>query len=181
MPERASVVIAQPLPVIEAMLWDVASWPSFLRDVEDTRRIVHDQYQFTVRRGRRVREVVVQVRWRACDHRFSWQALDGPAWSGELELIALTGRRTAVRLVLADPPPGLCHRAARLLGCGRQAARNDLRALCRRADALPQPVRPQRLRPAVDRVGIGDIATVAAVRVEGVWVGGTAAGRGRWM
>ncbi|HET9657451.1 MAG TPA: hypothetical protein VFP72_19020, partial [Kineosporiaceae bacterium] len=133
MVDRAGVVVGQPLPVVEALVRDVSGWAGLFGAVEDVSRLGHDRYLVELRRGRRrTRAALVRVQWNASEHRFVWRTLNGPDWSGELRLTALTGRRTSVRLSFdgplghaGDPVPVP---AGEVPGSGPQAQRPPRRA-----------------------------------------------------
>lgn len=189
--ESASVVVNQPLPVVEAMVRDVSSWTALFGDVEDVSRLARDRYVVQVRQGRRVRPALLRVHRQAAEHRVSWRTLSGPAWSGELHLLALTGHRTMVRLSLDRTPhgagsgsqlpaglpdqvpgrpwdglPGWVRTVLPRLGRtawgrpGNSRVTGDLRRLCERGDALPRPVRPQRLGPLPGARPVEDVLII---------------------
>ncbi len=162
MSSHARVVVAQPLSVVEAQLWDVVAWTGFLSCIETARRSSHDRYEVTIRQRRWRRDALLQVRWHASEHRFSWHTLEGPRWSGEIRLLGLNGRRTAISLTLGPLGGRAALRVARWTGSVRRCAGADLQRLSHRLGLLPQPVRPPRLAP-VDGRAVQDVAGMAHV------------------
>jgi hypothetical protein len=179
--DTATAVVSQPLPVVEAMIRDVSSWSSLFGEVEDVTRLARDRYLVQLRRGRRIRPAVVGVRRNSPDHRIAWRALSGPNWSGELHLVALTGRRTAVHLILDRTPrrqprlpgPGAgLRRLLRGLVPGRSRngrppvsqAHRDLGRFRERVDALPRPVRPARMGPLPGARPVEDVLIIDGLR-----------------
>lgn len=186
--DKATVVVSQPLPVVEAMVRDVSGWAALFGEVEDVARLARDRYLLQLRRGRRVLPAVLQVQRNTNDHRIAWHTVTGPSWSGRLHLVALTGRRTAVHLtfdrtslpsrvlgaslekwrarwraVLPGPGPGPGAAPGARLALSGQAQR-DLRRLRERVDALPRPVRPVRLGPLPGARPVEDILVVDGLR-----------------
>jgi hypothetical protein len=96
--DNATVVVSQPLPVVEAMVRDVSGWAALFSEVEDVARLARNRYLVHLRRGRRVLPAVLRVQRDSTEHRIGWHTVTGPTWSGRLHLVALTGRRTAVHL-----------------------------------------------------------------------------------
>jgi hypothetical protein len=183
MTDRSTVVVSQPLPVVEAVVRDVTGWPGLFGEVAAVTRLASGQYAIELQCGRRTSPGVVCVRWAAAEHRFTWRAVSGRPWSGELQLVALTGRRTAVHLTLNAVPARRGRRAARLRGMlaalgplwssadsssRRDGACRDLATLRRRLDALPPPVRPPRLVPRQGLHPMDDLLTTAGLRAREV-------------
>lgn len=181
--DSATVVVSQPLPVVEAMVRDVSSWSSLLGEVEAVTRLARDRYVLELRRGRRTRTAVVRVRRNAGDHRIAWQALSGPNWAGEVHLVALTGRRTAVHLTFDRTPRQPSRRPGRGAGLRRllrglvpgpsrsgssrlpvSEAHRDLARFRERVDALPRPVRPARMGPLPGTRPVEDVLIVDGLR-----------------
>jgi hypothetical protein len=182
--DNATVVVSQPLPVVEAMVRDVSGWAALFSEVEDVARLARNRYLVHLRRGRRVLPAVLRVQRDSTDHRIGWHTVTGPSWSGRLHLVALTGRRTAVHLTVDRTP--LPSRAlagslqrwwARLhavvLGTGASArarlvlsgqAKRDLRRLRDRVDALPRPIRPVRLGPLPGARPVEDVLVIDGLR-----------------
>jgi hypothetical protein len=181
--DNASVVVSQPLPVVEAMIREVTSWPGLFGEVEEVAGLARDRYAVQLRRGRRTRTALVRVRRNAADHRLAWQALSGPNWAGEVHLVALTGRRTAVHLTFDRSPRQPAHRPGpgeglrRLLrglipvlsrrGGSRRPvsqARRDLARFRERVDAVPRPVRPARMGPLPGARPVEDVLIIDGIR-----------------
>ena len=184
--DNATVVVSQPLPVVEAMVRDVSGWAALFSEVEDVARLARNRYLVHLRRGRRVLPAVLRVQRDTNEHRIGWHTVTGPSWSGRLHLVALTGRRTAVHLtfdrtsrssrVLAGslekwrarwravlPGTGASARA-RLVLSGQ--AKRDLRRLRERVDVLPRPIRPMRLGPLPGARPVEDVLVIDGLRRE---------------
>jgi len=147
MTDRAATVIPLPLSVVESNIWNVASWPAFVADVEWVTRSGHERYVIGVRQGRRVHEVPVAVRWHARDHRVTWRELAGPAWRGEIRLTAVNGRRTRATMSITVHPRGFLDSLAEMIGGRRRDLSLDLHLLAERLSSIPQPYNPTRLAP----------------------------------
>lgn len=149
MTQSASVVVGRPLSMIESQFWPVTNWASCLSDVASIRRSGHERYAVELRTGRRLEEVLVAVRWNARHHRFTWKALEGPQWTGELRMAPVNGRRTRLHLELSTMPRTLLGGFAELLGLTRPDLSADLARIHDLVNALPEPVRPSRLMVGV--------------------------------
>jgi uncharacterized membrane protein len=133
--QEATVVVATPIAQVESLLTDVTTWPTFLVGLESAERLGHERYRFCLAEGRDRREVVVCVRHDLGLHRFSWKALEGPTYRGSLELAAVDGDRTAVRLSLRSHPQSVVAAFFEMVLPGRDRADRDLRKLAEFADA----------------------------------------------
>jgi hypothetical protein len=147
MSRPVSTVVPLPLSVVESNLRDLSSWPAFLGGVEWIERTAYEQYVFGVREGRRIHEIPVAAHWAMRDHRVTWKELSGRPWRGELNLVALNGRRTRVQLSLDAQPRSWSASISQLLGAPGHDLDADLGRLTDRLAALPQPLNPQRLAP----------------------------------
>jgi hypothetical protein len=160
----AAVIVPYPVSVVESNLWDVTTWSNFLADVEEVRRAAHERYVFTLRAGRHRDDVLVAVRWRARDHRFTWKSFEGPTWSGEVRLTPLNGRRTRINLEVIAHPRTFGGQLAEMIGVGRRDPAADLLLLQERLSHLPRPIRPSRLtaQDGGELAGLTEVATAAA-------------------
>ena len=145
MSDSAYVVVNRPLSVIESQLWTVTNWASCLQDVVSVRRASHERYTMELMAGRGIDEVLVAVRWNARHHRFAWKALDGPSWTGQLQLHPVNGRRTRVTLEVLTVPRTFLGSVADLVGARRRDVTQDLQGIQDLIMSLPEPVRPGRL------------------------------------
>src|SRR5512144_3168210 len=127
--QEATTVISAPLAQVEEMLTDVTAWPAFLVGLESVERLGHERYRFHLADGRDRRDVVVCVRHQPALHAFSWKALEGPAYRGRLDLSALDGRHTSVRLTLTSHPGTLWAAVAEMLMPRTSLADTDLQRL----------------------------------------------------
>jgi uncharacterized protein YndB with AHSA1/START domain len=127
--QEAKVVIAAPIAQVESLLTDVTLWPTFLVGLESAERLGHERYRFRLVDGRDRREVVVCVRHDLVLHRFSWKALEGPAYRGSLELFASDGDHTAVRLLLRSHPQSVVSAFFEMVMPWMDRADQDLRKL----------------------------------------------------
>jgi len=143
--DSAYVVVNRPLSVIESQLWTVTNWASCLQDVVSVRRASHERYTMELMAGRGIDEVLVAVRWNARHHRFAWKALDGPSWTGQLQLHPVNGRRTRVTLEVLTVPRTFLGSVADLVGARRRDVTQDLQGIQDLIMSLPEPVRPGRL------------------------------------
>ena len=146
MSDSAYVVVNRPLSVIESQLWTVTNWASCLQDVVSVRRASHERYTMELMAGRGIDEVLVAVRWNARHHRFAWKALDGPSWTGQLQLHPVNGRRTRVTLEVLTVPRTFLGSVADLVGARRRDVTQDLQGIQDLIMSLPEPVRPGRLQ-----------------------------------
>ncbi len=126
--ESASVVSAR-LAEVEAQLRDVESWPHFLVGLESVTKTAHERYRFSVRQGSGVHDVDVAVLCHPREHHFVWHALSGPAWDGDIRLVAVDDRRTRVTLSITVDPRGFAADMADMLGTSGSAAALDLQRL----------------------------------------------------
>ncbi len=161
--QQASAVVTAPLPTVEQRLRDVPSWASFMVGVERIEKVSHERYMFRISRARRPRDVPVVVRAHPREHRFSWRALAGPAFDGNLHLSATPGGWTRITFTSASRPDGFWANLAELLALAREQAGVDVRLLqdhlvaagpqhpsvTRATPADPAPAgAPERVQPA---------------------------------
>jgi len=146
--QEATSVIPAPMGELERRLSDVGSWPGFLIGLEDVRTLGHERYLFGLVEGRRRREAVMCVRHAHAWHRFSWKSLEGPLYTGRLQLDPVDPRHCAVRLALASHPGTLAGGLAEMVLPGAGRAADDLRRLERYAGGTPRVPAPRAARPA---------------------------------
>lgn len=127
--QAAHTVIALPMGTIEQWLEDVESWPTFLVGLQSVERLGHERYRFRLADGRDRRDVVVCVRHLPAAHRFSWRALEGPGYWGEVQLSEVDERHTGVQLTIAAHPGTLWAGLAEMTMPRMQRAAHDLRKL----------------------------------------------------
>jgi uncharacterized membrane protein len=147
MSDRAMTVIPLPLSVVESSICEVMSWTTFVAGVEWVERQPPDRFVAGVRQGRRVHAIPVTVRWHPGEHRVTWRELEGPAWRGELRLMALNGRRTRVMMEVTDRPRTFGVQLALLFGRRQRQVGTDLGRLAERLARIPQPFNASRLVP----------------------------------
>jgi uncharacterized membrane protein len=133
--QEASTIIDAPLADVERRIADVESWSGFLGGVETIERLGHERYRFRMADGRDRRESVVCVRHWPVDHRFSWRSLQGPTFTGALELRSVDERRTDVRLTLTAHPGSFLSGLTEMMVPRRGRAADDLRNLEARLSA----------------------------------------------
>jgi Polyketide cyclase / dehydrase and lipid transport len=102
--QKFTTVFSVPLAELDEQLADVASWPTFLPEVESVTELSNGRYTFCVRQDGRTRSVDVAVRRSPHGSGMIWTVLDGPAWNGHLYLQVVDGRRTRVHLELNIEP-----------------------------------------------------------------------------
>jgi hypothetical protein len=102
--QKFTTVFSAPLAELDEQLVDVASWPTFLPEVESVTELSNGRYTFTVRHDGRTRSVDVAVRRSPYGSGMIWTVLEGPAWNGHLYLQVVDGRRTRVHLELNIEP-----------------------------------------------------------------------------
>jgi hypothetical protein len=150
MRSSARIVVSQPLSVVESHLWDVGSWPALFDRLESTVRSTHERYTVQIRRRWHSEEAVIRVRWRAKDHKVTWQTEQGPSWSGEFSLTPLSGSRTMVTLTTTPVGSGPQAWVSRWFPRGQLGGPADLDRLRRRMDVLPHPHRLPSPRTATN-------------------------------
>jgi Polyketide cyclase / dehydrase and lipid transport len=124
-PQEATAVISAPITELEDRLADVQSWPAFLVGLVAVEPLGYERYRFRLVDGpgrRDRRETIVCVRRLGATHRFTWKALEGPAYAGYLQLTPLDARHTAVRLSLT------CHPASFRAGLAEMVMPQNSRA-----------------------------------------------------
>jgi len=102
--QQASTTVRAPADVVERYLADVEEWPSFMVGVESVTRQNDDTYTFGLFDGSRRRQTVVAVRHHPILHRVTWESLQGPAFSGTMQVAAVDAEHTRVRLELVEHP-----------------------------------------------------------------------------
>jgi hypothetical protein len=102
--QKSTTVFSVPLSELEDQLADVASWPSFLPELESVTPLSNGRYTFGVRQEGHTHEVDVAVRRSPHGSGMIWTVVDGPAWNGHLYLQVVDGRRTRVHLELNVEP-----------------------------------------------------------------------------
>jgi hypothetical protein len=102
--QKFTTVFSVTLAELDEQLADVASWPTFLPEVESVTELSNGRYTFTVRQDGRTRSVDVAVRRSPYGSGMIWTVLEGPAWNGHLYLQVVDGRRTRVHLELNIEP-----------------------------------------------------------------------------
>jgi hypothetical protein len=101
--QQASLTLSVALDEIEGRLRDVTGWDRFLIGVDSVTQTAHERYRFRLAEGR---EVPVAVRFRSGGHRFSWCALSGPPFDGDLRLARVDATQTRITLRLTTRPAG---------------------------------------------------------------------------
>ena len=127
--QEASAVITAPMTTVERSLSDVASWPAFLTGLAAVDPLGHERYRFHLADGPERRDAVVCVRHLFAAHRFTWKALDGPAYTGCLQVRRVDDRHVAVRLGLASQPGTFRAGLAEMVMPRPDRAADDLRRL----------------------------------------------------
>jgi uncharacterized membrane protein len=130
--QEATAVISAPVGELEGRLSHLQSWPAFLAGLEAVEPLGHQRYLFRLSDGpgrRPRREAVVCVRHLHPAHRFTWKALNGPAYSGFLQLSPRDPRHTAVRLSLTCHPASFRASLAEMVMPQTSRAEHDLRKL----------------------------------------------------
>ena len=98
--QKSTTVFSVSLAELDEQLSDVASWPSFLPELEAVTPLSAGRYTFTVRQHGRMHLIDVAVRRSPHGTGMLWTVVDGPAWNGHLHLQEVDGRRTRVHLEL---------------------------------------------------------------------------------
>jgi uncharacterized membrane protein len=124
--QEATTVIAQPLDVVQERLREVESWPQFLIGLLLATRTGHERYRLVVRSGRTKREVTAAVQLNATEHRFTWKALEGPRYEGEIRLSAVDDGHTRVRIAFTSDPVGFTDGIREMFGSSNDMAAVDL-------------------------------------------------------
>jgi uncharacterized membrane protein len=133
--QEASTTVRARLDDVERYLADVEQWPTFLVGVESVVRRSGDTYTFCLNDDSNRRETTVEVRHQPILHRISWHTLEGPAFTGALELKALDAEHTRVRLELSEHPATFLAGLTEMLLPRKDRAAHDI-ALLR--EHLPQ-------------------------------------------
>jgi hypothetical protein len=102
--QKFTTVFSVPLDELDEQLRDIASWPTFLPEVESVTELSNGRFTFVVRHGDGTRPVDVAVRRSPHGSGMIWTVLGGPAWNGHLYLQVVDGRRTRVHLELHIEP-----------------------------------------------------------------------------
>jgi uncharacterized membrane protein len=123
------VVIATPMTRLEEKLSNVESWPAFLVGVESVHTLGHERYRFRLAAGRHRRETTVCVRHWPQAHRFTWRALEGPQYTGTMQLRPVDAWHTAVKLCLSSHPVTLAESLVEMVLPRMGQAATDLRRL----------------------------------------------------
>lgn len=127
--QEATATIAAPVSRLEDELTDVEEWPAFLAGVESVSTLGHERYRFRLADGRSRREATVCVRRWPGAHRFIWRALEGPRYTGTIDLRPVDERHTSVKLSLASHPVTMAEGLAEMVLPRMGLAAQDLRAL----------------------------------------------------
>ncbi len=127
--QEATSVVPQPLDVVQERLRDVESWPTFLEGLILVTQTAHQRYRMVVRSGQTTREVNAAVLAHPREHRFTWKALAGPRYEGEIRLSAVDDQHTQVRLALTADPVGFVAGIGELFGSSNDVAQVDLARL----------------------------------------------------
>jgi uncharacterized membrane protein len=114
--QQASAVLNAPLAVVEACLREVTAWPRFLVGLEEVTATTYQRYRFKIKEGKRFREVDVAVQAHPREHRFSWRALSGPRFEGEVRLAPSDERCTRAQLSVTAEPAGFLAGFSEMLG-----------------------------------------------------------------
>jgi hypothetical protein len=102
--QSATTVIPIPLVELEDRLSRIESWPDFLMGVESVEKLGYERYRFTLDQDSERREIVVAVRHKPRGHTFTWQSLDGPAFTGRFDLADTDVGDTRVSLTISSHP-----------------------------------------------------------------------------
>ncbi|MBK6870301.1 MAG: SRPBCC family protein [Kineosporiaceae bacterium] len=127
--QTAASVISLPLDEVEERLHDVQTWPLFLEDLEEISKAGHHRYRMVIRSGRTTREVVAAITHHHREHRFTWKALEGPMYEGEIRLHAEGEKQTKIKLQFTADPVGFMSGLAELFGSRNDTAEIDLRKM----------------------------------------------------
>lgn len=127
--QTAASVISLPLNEVEERLHDVQTWPLFLEDLEEISKAGHHRYRMMIRSGRTTREVVAAITHHHREHRFTWKALEGPLYEGEIRLQSEGERRTRIKLQFTADPVGFMAGLSELFGARNDTAEIDLRKM----------------------------------------------------
>jgi len=135
--QEASITVAVPLVDVEARLADIATWPQFLAGVVQARQTGYQRYRLAIRNEARQRVVDAVVAAHPHEHRFSWQALSGPRYQGELRLHDVDPQHTRVDVSATADPAGFLSGMAEMLGSSGTATLVDLYQLIEHVTAAP--------------------------------------------
>ena len=127
--QEASAVVSMSLRTVDKRLRNVEDWSHFLVDVEEVTATSYERYVFRVREGRQLREVAMAVVNHPREHRFTWRALTGPRYDGELRLQSVDERHTRLTLSLTTQPAGFLAGLTEMLGSTGSTAVVDLQRL----------------------------------------------------
>ena len=126
--QEATTTVRAPLDVVERYVADVEQWPTFLIGLESVVRLSDDTYRFHLR-DEGERDTTVEVRHQPLLHKVSWHSIEGPAYTGIIELKSVDEAHTRVRLDLASHPGTLMSGFAEMLFPRMDRAAGDLREL----------------------------------------------------
>jgi len=135
--QEASITVAVPLAEVEARLADVETWPQFLAGVVQVRQTGYQRYRLAIRNDTRQRVVDVVIAAHPHEHRFTWQALSGPRYQGELRLHEVDPLQTRVDVSATADPAGFLSGMAEMLGSSGTATLVDLYQLIDHVSAAP--------------------------------------------
>lgn len=127
--QTAASVISLPLNEVEERLHDVQTWPLFLDDLEEVHKTGHERYRMLIRSGRTTREVIAAIQHHKRENRFTWKALEGPAYEGEIRLHAEGDHRTKIKIEFKADPVGFLSGLSELFGSRNDTAEIELRKL----------------------------------------------------
>ncbi len=127
--QEATSVVPQPLAAVEERLREVESWPMFIEGLKLVTKTAHQRYRMVVTSGRTTREVNTAVIAHPREHRFTWKAVAGPRYEGEIRLSAVDEHHTRVRLSFTSDPVGFVSGISELFGSSNDAAQVDLARL----------------------------------------------------
>lgn len=127
--QEATTTVTAPLDVVERYVADVEQWPTFLIGLQSVERLSDDTYRFRVDDQAEHLDTTVTVRHQPLLHKVSWQSLEGPAYTGRIELRAVDPQHTRVRLEIASHPGTLMAGFAEMLFPRLDRAAGDLREL----------------------------------------------------
>ena len=127
--QEATTTVTAPLDVVERYVADVDQWPTFLIGLESVERLSADTFRFRIGDSGEHRETTVTVRHQPLLHKVTWQAVEGPGYTGSIELRAVDTAHTRVRLEIASHPGTLMAGFAEMLFPRMDRAAGDLREL----------------------------------------------------
>lgn len=127
--QEATTIIPQPLAAVEERLRNVETWPQFLIGLILATKTAHERYRMVVRSGRTKREINAAVHHDLRDHRFTWKALEGPRYEGEIRLAEVDEEHTRVRLVFTSDPVGFTAGIQEMFSGSNDLANVDLARL----------------------------------------------------